>query len=75
MYLSMISILTLNAIALPWTLIPTAVLVVLFVIMLRWYLNAAQAIKRLEATSKLQCTNIVDLVLLGRPIFCLRETI
>ncbi|KOB64158.1 ABC transporter family C protein ABCC2, partial [Operophtera brumata] len=43
MYLSMASILVLNAVALPWTLIPTAVLMIFFVFMLRWYLNAAQA--------------------------------
>lgn len=52
MYLSMASILVLNAIALPWTLIPTAILMVCFIFMLRWYLNAAQAVKRLEGTSE-----------------------
>lgn len=52
MYLSMASILVLNAVALPWTLIPTTVLMVCFVSMLKWYLNAAQAVKRLEGTSK-----------------------
>lgn len=52
MYLSMISILLLNALALPWTLIPTAVLVFIFVFLLKWYLNAAQAVKRLESTSE-----------------------
>ena len=52
MYLSLTSVLVLNAIALPWTLIPTSVLMVVFVLLLRWYLNAAQAVKRLEGTSK-----------------------
>lgn len=52
MYLSMLSILILNALALPWTLIPTFVLVLMFVTLLRWYLNAAQAVKRLEGTSE-----------------------
>lgn len=52
MYLTMTSILVLNAIALPWTLIPTAVLMFLFIFLLKWYLNAAQAVKRLEGTSK-----------------------
>lgn len=52
MYLTLCSILILNAIALPWTLIPTAVLLILFFFLLKWYLNAAQAVKRLEGTSK-----------------------
>lgn len=52
MYFSMVSVLILNAMALPWTLIPTAVLMVVFVFFLKWYLNAAQAVKRLEGTSK-----------------------
>lgn len=53
MYLQMVSVLVLNAVALPWTLIPTVLLVIVFVFMLRWYLSAAQAVKRLEGTSKL----------------------
>ncbi|XP_041973788.1 ATP-binding cassette sub-family C member 4-like [Aricia agestis] len=52
MYLFMLSILVLNALALPFTLVPTAVLLVIFVIVLKWYLSAAQAIKRLESTTK-----------------------
>ncbi|XP_063373668.1 ATP-binding cassette sub-family C member 4-like [Cydia amplana] len=52
MYLSMISILVLNALALWWTIIPTFVLVIIFIILLKWYLNAAQAVKRLESTTK-----------------------
>lgn len=52
MYLSLTSILVLNAIALPWTLIPTFVLIIVFVFLFKWYLNAAQAVKRLEGTSK-----------------------
>lgn len=52
MYLAMTSILVLNALALPWTLIPTFVLVVIFAVLLKWYINAAQAVKRLEGTSE-----------------------
>ncbi|XP_049887665.1 ATP-binding cassette sub-family C member 4-like [Pectinophora gossypiella] len=52
MYLLMTSILVLNALALPYTLIPTFVLVIIFFFLLRWYLNAAQAVKRLEGTTK-----------------------
>lgn len=52
MYLQMISVLLLNAIALPWTLIPTVLLLIVFIFLLRWYLNAAQAVKRLEGTSE-----------------------
>lgn len=52
MYLSLASVLVLNAIALPWTLIPTTVLMFIFVFLLKWYINAAQAVKRLEGTSK-----------------------
>lgn len=52
MYLSMVGVLTINAIALPWTLIPTVLLVVLFSFMLKYYLKAAQAVRRLEGTSK-----------------------
>lgn len=51
-YLSVISILVLNAIALPWTLIPTAILMFIFVFLTKWYLATAQAVKRLEGTSK-----------------------
>lgn len=52
MWFALISILVLNAIALPWTLIPTAVLLICFIFMLKLYLNASQAVKRLEGTSK-----------------------
>lgn len=52
MYLTVISIMILNALALPWTLIPTSALMVAFVLLLKWYLNAAQSVKRLEGTSK-----------------------
>lgn len=51
MYLFVLSVLVLNALALPWTLIPTAILLIIFIILLKWYLNAAQAVKRLESTS------------------------
>lgn len=54
MYLFVTSVMVLNAMALPWTLIPTTVLLIIFVFLLKWYLNAAQAVKRLESTSKYQ---------------------
>lgn len=52
MYLFVLSVLVLNALALPWTLIPTVILLIIFTFLLKWYLNAAQAVKRLESTSR-----------------------
>lgn len=46
------SILVLNALALYWTLIPSAILLTLFVFLVRLYTSAAQGIKRLESVSK-----------------------
>nr|AKC34056.1 ABCC3 protein [Spodoptera litura] len=51
-YGTLTAILILNAIALYWTLVPSAVLLVLFGFMVRIYLKAAQGIKRLEGTTK-----------------------
>nr|WBG67118.1 ABCC3 protein [Mythimna separata] len=51
-YGTMTGILVLNAIALYWTLVPSAVLLVLFFFMVRIYMKAAQGIKRLEGTTK-----------------------
>ncbi|KAJ8734777.1 hypothetical protein PYW08_014027 [Mythimna loreyi] len=51
-YGTMTAILVLNAIALYWTLVPSAVLLVLFFFMVRIYMKAAQGIKRLEGTTK-----------------------
>ncbi|XP_048004522.1 ATP-binding cassette sub-family C member 4-like [Leguminivora glycinivorella] len=51
-YSTLAAILTLNAIALYWTLIPSAVLIAIFAILVKIYLNAAQSIKRLEGTTK-----------------------
>lgn len=51
-YGTLIGILILNAIALYWTLIPTAVLLTIFFLMVKVYLKAAQGIKRLEGTCK-----------------------
>ncbi|RVE50388.1 hypothetical protein evm_004925 [Chilo suppressalis] len=65
MYLAMSSVLVLNAIALPWTLIPTAFLVVLFVLLLRWYLQAAQAVKRLEGTTKSPVFGMINSTISG----------
>ncbi|KAM3966702.1 ATP-binding cassette subfamily C member 4 [Aphomia sociella] len=65
MYLSMASVLILNAIALPWTLIPTAMLIIVFVLLLRWYLNAAQAVKRLEGTTKSPVFGMINSTLSG----------
>ncbi|KAJ0181179.1 hypothetical protein K1T71_003264 [Dendrolimus kikuchii] len=65
MYLSMASILLLNAIALPWTLIPSFVLLVVFIFLLKWYLNAAQAVKRLEGTTKSPVFGMINSTLSG----------
>ncbi|KAJ8734039.1 hypothetical protein PYW07_014590 [Mythimna separata] len=65
MYLSLTSVLVLNAIALPWTLIPTSVLMVVFVLLLRWYLNAAQAVKRLEGTTKSPVFGMINSTISG----------
>ncbi|KAJ2946419.1 hypothetical protein O0L34_g12458 [Tuta absoluta] len=51
-YFTMINILIINALALPYTLIPTAVLIIIFYFLVKWYLNAAQSVKRLEGTTK-----------------------
>nr|AIB06823.1 ABCC3 [Spodoptera exigua] len=51
-YGTLTAILVLNAIALYWTLVPSAVLLILFGFMVRIYLKAAQGIKRLEGTTK-----------------------
>ncbi|XP_072936018.1 ATP-binding cassette sub-family C member 4-like [Epargyreus clarus] len=65
MYLSAISILVLNALALPFTLIPTAVLMIIFIFLLKWYLNAAQAVKRLEGTTKSPVFNMINSTISG----------
>ncbi|XP_063890832.1 uncharacterized LOC110383917 [Helicoverpa armigera] len=65
MYLSLTSVLVLNATALPWTLIPTSVLIVIFVLMLRWYLNTAQAVKRLEGTTKSPVFGMINSTISG----------
>lgn len=52
-YLVMFSILTLNAAALVWTLLPTTIILLLFYTILQIYLKSAQSIKRLEGTSEL----------------------
>ncbi|KAJ0181178.1 hypothetical protein K1T71_003263 [Dendrolimus kikuchii] len=65
MYFSMSSVLILNAIALPWTLIPTIILLILFVTLLKWYLNAAQAVKRLEGTTKSPVFGMINSTLTG----------
>lgn len=51
-YSTLLCILVLNAIALYWTLVPTAVLLILFYFFVRIYMKTAQAVKRLEGTSK-----------------------
>ncbi|XP_075985107.1 ATP-binding cassette sub-family C member 4-like [Anticarsia gemmatalis] len=51
-YGTLASILILNAIALYWTLLPSAVLLLMFFFMVQIYLKAAQGIKRLEGTTK-----------------------
>lgn len=51
-YLVMFSILTLNAAALVWTLLPTTIILLLFYVILQIYLKSAQSIKRLEGTTR-----------------------
>ncbi|CAG5018109.1 unnamed protein product [Parnassius apollo] len=51
-YGTLAAILVLNAIALYWTLIPSVVLLTLFVLFVRSYIKAAQGIKRLESITK-----------------------
>ncbi|XP_050352389.1 uncharacterized protein LOC126774816 [Nymphalis io] len=65
MYLFVTSVLVLNALALPWTLIPTAILLLVFVILLKWYLNAAQAVKRLESTTKSPVFSMINSTMSG----------
>ncbi|OWR51775.1 ABC transporter family C protein ABCC2 [Danaus plexippus plexippus] len=65
MYLFVISALLLNAFALPWTLIPTFILLGVFGILLKWYLNASQAIKRLEGTTKSPVFGMINSTLSG----------
>ncbi|CAH0722570.1 unnamed protein product, partial [Brenthis ino] len=65
MYLFVLSVLVLNALALPWTLIPTAILLVIFIILLKWYLNAAQAVKRLESTTKSPVFGMINSTISG----------
>ncbi|KAF9419224.1 hypothetical protein HW555_004151 [Spodoptera exigua] len=65
MYLSLASVLVLNATALPWTLIPTSVLLFVFVFLLKWYINAAQAVKRLEGTTKSPVFGMINSTISG----------
>nr|XP_034841109.1 multidrug resistance-associated protein 4-like [Maniola hyperantus] len=65
MYLFVASVLVLNALALPYTLIPTAILLVIFVFLLKWYLNAAQAVKRLESTTKSPVFSMINSTIAG----------
>ncbi|KPI93323.1 Multidrug resistance-associated protein 4 [Papilio xuthus] len=65
MYLSVISILVLNAIALPWTLIPTVVLLFIFMFLLKWYIAASQAVKRLEGTTKSPVFSMINSTIAG----------
>lgn len=64
-YGTLTAILVLNAIALYWTLVPSAVLLIIFVIMVQIYLKAAQGIKRLEGTTKSPVFNMVTSSLNG----------
>ncbi|CAK1548558.1 unnamed protein product [Leptosia nina] len=65
MYMFALSVLTLNAIALPWTLIPTSVLLIVFFFLFRWYLRAAQAVKRLESTTKSPVFSMISSTISG----------
>ncbi|CAG9107766.1 unnamed protein product [Plutella xylostella] len=51
-YSTLLAILVLNAVALYWTLVPSAVLLVIFGFAVNVYMKAAQSIKRLEGTTK-----------------------
>ncbi|XP_026764672.2 ATP-binding cassette subfamily C member 4-like [Galleria mellonella] len=51
-YCNLACVLILNAIALYWTLVPSVVLLILFVLFVKVYLKTAQGIKRLEGTTK-----------------------
>ncbi|VVC94160.1 unnamed protein product [Leptidea sinapis] len=65
MYLFALSVLLLNAIALPWTLIPTIILLIIFFLLFRWYLKAAQAVKRLENTTKSPVFGMISSTITG----------
>ncbi|XP_023934406.1 ATP-binding cassette sub-family C member 4 [Bicyclus anynana] len=51
-YSTLIFILILNAIALYWTLIPSAILMLIFFFFVKLYLRTAQGVKRLEGVTK-----------------------
>ncbi|XP_053601473.1 ATP-binding cassette sub-family C member 4-like [Plodia interpunctella] len=51
-YSTLLAILVLNAIALYWTLIPSAVLLICFFFFVKIYMKTAQGVKRLEGTTK-----------------------
>ncbi|XP_047540734.1 ATP-binding cassette sub-family C member 4-like [Vanessa atalanta] len=51
-YSTLVFIIVLNAVALYWTLIPSAVLMIIFVFLVMLYLKTAQGVKRLEGTTK-----------------------
>lgn len=63
------AILILNAIALYWTLIPSAVLLIFFFFMVKVYLKTAQGIKRLEGTSELNLRYTEPLIITVPLIF------
>lgn len=56
-YSTLFAILVLNAIALYWTLIPSFFLLIIFFFVVNVYMKTAQAVKRLEGTSR--CFGIV----------------
>ncbi|XP_038209218.1 multidrug resistance-associated protein 4-like [Zerene cesonia] len=64
-YSTLLFILVLNAIALYWTLVPSAVLLILFIIFVKFYLKTAQGVKRLEATTKSPVFSMVTSSLSG----------
>lgn len=51
-YTTLAAVLVLNALALYWTLIPSALLILMFAFFVKIYLKTAQSVKRLEGTSK-----------------------
>ncbi|KAJ0181177.1 hypothetical protein K1T71_003262 [Dendrolimus kikuchii] len=64
-YTTLAAILVLNALALYWTLIPSAILLILFAFFVKIYLNTAQSVKRLEGTTKSPVFSMVTASLNG----------
>lgn len=64
-YSTLLCILVLNAIALYWTLVPSFFLLLIFYFVVRIYMKTAQAVKRLEGTTKSPVFGLVSSSLSG----------